>query len=143
MKQLQQLHHQDFNLWLERMAIAIKTRDTKNMDWEGLLAEIEDMGANQRRALRSYTKRLIDHVLKLRYWYSEKEYNYKGWRKEIIHFRDEIKEILHESPSLKNYLSENYQAWYQKSVRAMSQEFDIPDDSFVALETIMQDDYFG
>lgn len=143
MKQLQQLHHRDLNLWLEQMAIAIKTRDTKNMDWEGLLEEIEDMGANQRRALRSYTKRLIDHVLKLQYWYSEKEYNYKGWRKEIIHFRDEIKEILNESPSLKNYLSENYQAWYEKSVRAMSQEFDIPDDSFVALETIMQDDYFG
>ena len=37
------LRDRDFNLWLEQMAIAIKNRDTKNMDWEGLLEEIKDM----------------------------------------------------------------------------------------------------
>ena len=38
------------------------------MDWDGLLEEIEDMTASQKRALRSYTKRLIEHILKLKYW---------------------------------------------------------------------------
>ena len=114
MQQLQKLYKKDFNLWLEQTVIAIKNRDFINMDWDSLLEEIEDMGASQKRALRSYTKRLIDHVLKLRYWDSEKEYNAKGWRTEIINFRDEIKEILQESPSLKNYLEENYKTWYDK-----------------------------
>jgi hypothetical protein len=140
---MKSLHDRDFNLWLEQTAIAIKNRDVKSMDWEGLLEEIEDMGANQKRALRSYAKRLIDHVLKIRYWHSEKEYNYKGWKREVINFRDEIKEILQESPSLKKYLHENYQAWYEKSVRAMRQEFDIPDNNFVPLEIILKDDFFG
>ncbi|MDJ0575011.1 MAG: DUF29 domain-containing protein [Xenococcaceae cyanobacterium MO_234.B1] len=142
MQQLQKLHKKDFNLWLKQTALAIRNRDFTNMDWDNLLEEIEDMGASQKRALRSYTKRLIDHILKLRYWYSEKEYNAKGWRTEIINFRDEIKEILQESPSLKNYLEENYKTWYNKCVRAMKEEFDIPNNNFIPLEIILRDDFF-
>ncbi len=40
------------------MAIAIKNRDVSKMDWDNLLEEIEDMGASQKRALRSYLNRL-------------------------------------------------------------------------------------
>ena len=140
---LKQLHNQDLNLWLEHMAIAIKNRDFKNMDWDGLLEEIEDMTASEKRALRSYTMRLVEHILKLRYWYSEKDYNQKKWRREVVNFRYQIKQILKESPSLKNYLQQNYQDWHKNSVRAMGEEFDIPDDNFVPLEMIIKEDYFG
>ena len=143
MSELQKLYNQDLNLWREQTAIAIKNRDYHNMDWDNLLEEIIDIWASERRALKSYTKRLIDHILKLKYWNSEQEYNQKGWRKEVVSCREEIKEILEESPSLKNYLSENYRIWYHKSVKAMRQEFSIPDDSFISLETIMHDSYFG
>ena len=137
------LHNRDFNLWLERMAIAIKNRDTKNMDWEGLLEEIEDMTASQKRALRSYTKRLIEHILKLQYWHSEKEYNQKHWRKEVVNFRDSVNEILQDSPSLNNYLKENYQSWFNKSVKGMRQEINISEDNFIPLENIMDENFFG
>ena len=140
--QMQQLHKQDFNLWLEKTAVAIRNKDFTNMDWDNLLEEIEDMGASQKRALRNYTKRLIEHILKLKYCNSEKEYSAKGWRTEIINFRDEIKEILQESPSLKNYLEENYQTWYNKSVKAMQEKFEIPDNNFISLEIILRDDFF-
>ncbi|MDJ0534293.1 MAG: DUF29 domain-containing protein [Xenococcaceae cyanobacterium MO_207.B15] len=143
MSQLKQLHDQDYNLWLEQMARAIKNRDVKSMDWDGLLESIEDMGASERRALRSYIRSLIDHILKLKYWDSEKEPNRNHWEKEVVNFRDEVKQILKESPSLKNYLHENYQDWYANSVKAMKREFDIPNDSFVSWENIMKEDYFG
>ena len=74
MKQLKQLHNEDLNLWLEEIATAIKNRDFHNMDWDGLLEEIEDMTASQKRALRSYTKRLIEHILKLKYWRATPRY---------------------------------------------------------------------
>ena len=138
-----ELHNRDFNLWLERMAIAIKNRDTNNMDWEGLLEEIEDMTASQKRALRSYTKRLIEHILKLQYWHSEKEYNQKHWRKEVVNFRDSVNEILQDSPSLNNYLKENYQSWFNKSVKGMRQEINISEDNFIPLENIMDENFFG
>lgn len=143
MSQLQQLHEQDFNLWLERMAIAIKTRDISNMDWDGLLEEIEDMGASQKRALDSYIQRLVEHILKLRYWHSEREYNYKGCEREVVNFRNRIKRILKKNPSLKNYIVQEYQELYQDAISSMNREFDIPSDSFIALEQIMEDQYFG
>ena len=141
--ELKQLHNQDLNLWLEQVATSIKNRDFENMDWDGLLEEIEDMGASEKRALRSYTRRLIDHILKLRYWNSEKDDNQKHWEREVVNFRYEIRQILKESPSLKNYLQQNYQDWYVNSVKAMQREFVIPDDNFVPSEIIMSEDYFG
>ncbi len=113
------------------------------MDWDNLIDEINDMTASERRALRSYTKRLIEHILKLKYWNSEKEYNKRGWEKEVVNFREEIKSILEESPSLNNYFQQNYLDWYAKSVKAMKREFLIPDDNVVDLEAIMADEYFG
>ncbi|MBW4534916.1 MAG: DUF29 domain-containing protein [Pleurocapsa minor HA4230-MV1] len=59
---MNQLYKQDFNLWLKEIAIAIKNRDVSNMDWDNLLEEIEDIGASQKRALRSYLNRLIEHI---------------------------------------------------------------------------------
>lgn len=143
MSKLKKLYNSDLNLWREQTAIAIQNKDIESLDWDGLLAEIEDMGASEKRALRSYTRRLIEHILKLKYWKLEREYNQKHWEKEVINFRYEIKQILKESPSLKNYLQQNYQDWYLNSVKAMKREFDIPSDSLISLETIMNEDYFA
>ena len=59
MKNIKQLHEQDFNLWIEETIKTIRNKDAKNMDWENLLEEIEDMGASQKRALDSYMQPLI------------------------------------------------------------------------------------
>jgi hypothetical protein len=141
--QLKQLYHQDLNLWRQAVINAIQNQQLENMDWDNLIEEINDMTASERRALRSYTKRLIEHILKLKYWNSEKEYNQRGWEKEVVNFREEIKSILEESPSLNNYLEQNYLDWYEKSVKAMKREFSIPTNNLVDVETIMTDEYFG
>ena len=141
--QLKQLYHQDLNLWRQEIVAAIQDRKLENMDWDNLIEEINDMGASEKRALRSYTKRLIEHILKLQYWKREREYNQRSWKKEVVNFREEIKNILKESPSLNSYLQQNYLDWHQKSVKAMREEFVIPDDNLVDLKIIMTDDYFG
>lgn len=143
MSKLKKLYNSDLNLWREQTAIAIQNKDIESLDWDGLLAEIEDMGASEKRALRSYTRRLIEHILQLKYWQLEREYNQRHWEKEVINFRYEIKQILKESLSLKNYLQQNYRDWYLNSVKAMKREFDIPSDSLISLETIMNEDYFA
>ncbi|BAU66016.1 hypothetical protein STA3757_34160 [Stanieria sp. NIES-3757] len=65
---LKQLHDRDFNLWIENIKIKIQKQDFDGMDWDNLLDEIDDMGASQKRALNSYMQRLIEHILKLKYW---------------------------------------------------------------------------
>ena len=141
--QLKELYNQDLNLWRQEVIRIIQNRQLENMDWDNLIEEITDMTASERRALRSYTKRLIEHILKLKYWESEREYNQRSWKKEVVNFREEVKSILEESPSLNNYLEQNYLDWYAKSVKAMRQEFTIPTDNLVDLKTIMTDEYFG
>ena len=142
-KGLKQLHDSDFNLWIEEVKVKIQNRDFEGMDWESLLDEIDDMGASQKRALDSYTQRLIEHILKLKYWESEVSHCRNGWMAEVSNFRSRINRILKKNPSLKNYLASEYSDIYQDATKAMRLLFEIPENNFVDLAIIMQDDYFG
>ena len=108
MTNLKQLYDRDFNLWIEKTKEAIQNRDFANMDWDNLLDEIDDMGKSQKRALDSYMQRLIEHILKLKYWNTEVERCRKGWQKEVVNFRNRINRILKKNSSLKNYLKSEY-----------------------------------
>jgi hypothetical protein len=143
MNNIKQLYETDFNLWVEKTVEIIKNRDVKNMDWENLLEEIEDMGASQKRSLDSYMQRLIEHILKLKYWHSELDRNEKGWRSEVVNFRNRINRLLKKNPSLKNYLVSEYLDNYQDAIAAMSEKFDIPSDSMISVNEIMNKDYFS
>lgn len=139
------LHEQDFNLWIKSQAIPIKNRDVDAMDWDSLLEEIEDMGASQKRALRSYYYRLVEHILKLRDWDAEVERNRTKWRIEVSNFRRGIKDILEDSPSLNNYLKDNHLNWYAKTIDNYTKNklFTVKDATAIPLLQMMDDDYFG
>ena len=140
---LKQLHDSDFNLWVEEMKVKIQNRDFDGMDWESLFDEIDDMGASQKRALDSYIERLIEHILKLKYWQSEVARCRNGWMAEVSNFRSRINRILKKNPSLQNYLASEYSDIYQDATKTMKLLFEMPENNFVNLETIMQDNYFG
>ena len=140
---LKQLYDRDFNLWIEKTKEAIQNRDFENMDWDNLLDEIDDMGKSEKRSLDSYMQRLIEHILKLKYWNSEVERCRKGWQQEVVNFRNRIKRIIKKNPSLNNYLKSEYSDIYQDAIATMVFDFEIPEDDFVEVEQIMQDDYFG
>jgi hypothetical protein len=86
---------------------------------------------------------LIEHLLKLKYWESEKERNYRHWKVEAINFRSRIARLLKRNPSFKKYMQEIYPSIFQDTVKSWRVEFEIPLNSFVELETMMNDDYFG
>ncbi|MCC0175629.1 DUF29 domain-containing protein [Waterburya agarophytonicola K14] len=143
MTNLKQLHDRDFNLWIEKTKEAIQNRDFANMDWDNLLDEIDDMGKSEKRSLDSYMQRLIEHILKLRYWDEEVERCRKSWQQEVVNFRNRINRILKKNPSLKNYLKSEYSDIYQDAISTMRFDFEIPEDDIVEVEQIMKDGYFG
>ena len=61
------LYNRDFNLWIQDTVSNLKNRDLNAIDWDILIDEIEGMGKSDRRALRSYLERLIEHLLRLKY----------------------------------------------------------------------------
>ncbi|MEM9274042.1 MAG: DUF29 domain-containing protein [Cyanobacteria bacterium P01_F01_bin.143] len=137
------LYDRDFNLWVEEMTIALRNRDIQTMDWPNLLEEIEDMGKSEKRSLESYLERLVEHILKLKYWDAEKERNDKHWQVEVVNFRNRIFRLLDRSPSLKNYMQNIYPKIFNDAVSAQQIEFTIPEDSFIELKQILKKDYFG
>lgn len=140
---LKKMHEADFNLWLEEVKSAIANQNFENMDWDNLIDEIDDMGASQKRALDSYMKRLIEHLLKLKFWHQEQERNQRSWRGEVNAFRDSINKIIKKNPSLKNYLLEEYEDNFRSATRRVGELFEIPKDCFWELEKTMDLEFYG
>jgi hypothetical protein len=140
---IKKLHDRDFYLWTEEIKQKIQTRNFADMDWDNLLDEIDDMGKSEKRSLESYIQRLIEHILKLKYWESEREQNYRHWRAEVANFRNQINRLLKRNPSFKKYLAEIYDEIFTEVIQVRSLELDIPADVFIELEMIMKSNYFG
>lgn len=109
------LYEKDFYLWLQTTANLLKNQQLEQIDWENLIEEIESMGRSEKKEIKSRLIILIEHLLKLTYWETEKEYNSLSWRNTIIEQRRQIDLTLEDSPSLKAVLSESFLDCYQKA----------------------------
>ncbi|HIK35569.1 MAG TPA: DUF29 domain-containing protein [Thermosynechococcus sp. M98_K2018_005] len=115
----QLLYETDYYLWLNETVAQLKAGDFDNLDVENLIEEIESLGRSEKRALLSYLLRLCEHLLKLKYWETERQYCYRGWLLEISHFRLEIALILQDSPSLQPFANAAFLDSYQKARKNM------------------------
>jgi hypothetical protein len=107
------LYETDYQLWLDETVTQLKAQNFSNIDLENLIEEIESLGKRDKRAICSFLMRLCEHLLKIKYWQSERETCFRGWDLEVAHFRLQIRAILKDSPSLKNYLNENFVSEYE------------------------------
>ncbi|MEH2295133.1 DUF29 domain-containing protein [Nostoc sp.] len=111
--ELNALYNQDFYQWVQTTIHNIRNRDLKSLDWENLLEELEGLGNEQKHQLESRLLVLLEHLLKLTYWYQERNYNIRGWQGTIIEQRKQIKKLLKRNPSLKPFFLEIFAETYQ------------------------------
>ncbi|MDJ0565985.1 MAG: DUF29 domain-containing protein, partial [Microcystis sp. M49629_WE12] len=76
------LYEEDFYLWLKTTAEQLKKGQFAEVDLDNLIEEIESMGRSERHALKSLLTRLLEHLLKLTYWQSERDRNGNHWNGE-------------------------------------------------------------
>jgi hypothetical protein len=100
----QSLYDRDILLWVDDTVAKLKARDFENLDLDNLIDEVDTLGKSQRNAIRSLLRRLIEHLLKRSYVPLPE--CYVGWQREIRAFRNDIKDILEDAPSIKNLISE-------------------------------------
>jgi hypothetical protein len=99
------LYDADFALWSERQAALLRRmsngeRVNDQVDWGNVAEEIESLGRNDRREIRSRLRVICEHLLK---WRFQPEARSNSWRSSISIARDEIADLIEESPSLADY----------------------------------------
>ena len=60
----QTLYETDYLQWIETTIEKLQIQDYANVDWDNLIKEIEDMGRNERRSLKSNLIVVLVHLLK-------------------------------------------------------------------------------
>ncbi|WP_049802703.1 DUF29 domain-containing protein [Gloeothece verrucosa] len=141
------LYDADYNLWVEETVKQLQAKNYEMIDWDNLIEEVGDLGRSEKRALKSLLTRLFEHLLKVVYWESEREYNLDHWNGEIQNFRIQILELLKTSPSLKPYLIEVFEECYQNAREIMIQKTRLepktfPDEAIASVEEVLDKNWF-
>lgn len=140
------LYETDYNLWVLETVEKLQSRELNSLDWENLIEEVWDLSRRDKQKLDSLLVRLIEHILKLKYWHLEKEINEAYWKGEIRNFRKQINKLLRASPSLKPFSKEIFQECYQDSREILSDKSKLPLSTFpeepiATLEQILDEDW--
>ena len=117
----QSLYDRDILLWVEDTVTKLRTRDFKNLDLDNLIEEVDSLGKSQRHAMRSLLRRLIEHLLKR--CYVPLLECYGSGQREIRAFRNEIKNILEDAPSLKNFIADILPQVYARAIESVREEY--------------------
>jgi hypothetical protein len=93
---VEQLYEDDFFAWTQLQARELRrfarTRPNLPLDLAHIAEEIADLGTEQRSRLRSWTRRIVEHLLLLEH--SPAREPRRGWIVEIVNFRREISDHL-------------------------------------------------
>ncbi|MFN6153671.1 MAG: DUF29 domain-containing protein [Dolichospermum sp.] len=138
------LYETDFNLWIEQTVNQLKNGQIQDLDIENLIEEVQSMGSNDKREIKSRLIVLIMHLLKYKYQPKKKT---KSWTSTIITQRNELELVLENSPSLNPFLKENISECYQKARKNADRETKLPLTTFplecpFTSEQIIDSDYF-
>lgn len=146
-RSMETLYERDYVLWTEKIAEQLRRKNFADVDWENVIEEIESTGRSERRAIESLLTRLLEHLLKIEYWESERERNIGHWSLEITNFRARIARILADSPSLKPYTIEIFPECYAVALRGVSRAMrvpigSLPETPIASLEQTLDDNWF-
>ncbi len=137
------LYEQDFYLWLEQTVHLLKSGQLEEVDVQYLIEEIEGMSSSQRQALRSNLEVILVHLLKYKY---QPDKHSNSWLCSILEHRFRLEDILSDSPSLKNYLTDVMEKCYVKARKKAVQETGILSTTFPAecpftVEQVLDEDF--
>ena len=120
---VKQLYDQDFALWIEETVKQLKSGNFSEVDLENLVEEVESLGRWDKRELENRLITLFEHALKR--CYVPLPDCYRGWEVTLKRTQKELKKLLRDSPSLKNYLAEILLDCYEDGVDNIIDEYEI------------------
>jgi hypothetical protein len=143
------LYESDFYAWSQAQARELRRfarmRPNLPLDLPHLAEEIADLGKDRRDALRSWVRRIIEHLLLLEHSPARDPRNH--WEGEIAVFRNDIRDRLSRSlrRDLQRRLPQLYQDARQVAERKMGKHGEgtaaerLPEECPYTLEQILED----
>ena len=123
---LQDLYDNDLYQWALTNAHLLRNGQFKEIDFQHIADELEDMGKREKRELKSQLGRLMLHLLKWQFQpikrTTQSGTDNRSWRDSIINSRKEIEAILEDSPSLRQMIPSLMEDLYPKCVKSAIQE---------------------
>jgi hypothetical protein len=134
----------DYHAWLTSNAALLRAGRLSDIDAVRIAEELDDMGKSERRAIESWLKVLILHLLK---WRLQPMRRGVSWQQSIDNARDEIVRRLQDSPSLRSRLDEMISARYPAVRRMAMRETGLPLETFpeacpFALNDLLDEDFW-
>ncbi len=123
------LYQEDYYGWLQENAQLIREKRFSEIDVENIVEELESMGKSEKRELSSRLTILLMHLLK---WQYQSVKRSMRWRNTIAVQRIDIRELLEDSPSLKNEIADKIEVAYEKAKLAAEVETGIEKQNFPA-----------
>jgi hypothetical protein len=120
----------DFHGWLVDQAKVLHARRTDLVDWEAIAEELEAMAVQERRQARKLLRNLLAHLLKWSFQADQLPRRAHSWRKSIRETREELSDLLEDSPGLITPLIEAFAKSYERARRKASDETRIPLERF-------------
>lgn len=115
-------YDQDFALWVEENIALLKAKNYDAVDWDNLIEEVEGLTRSDKRELENRLITLFEHALKRRY--VSLSDCYRGWKVTLKRTQKQLRRVLKDSPSLRNYFVSIIEECYQDALINMRDEYD-------------------
>jgi hypothetical protein len=125
--QARSLYDRDFAAWVERQVELLRSGQAAGLDVDNLIEELEGLTKRDERALGWQLKRIMAHLLKQRY---QPERATRSWEDSIENGREEIADILEQSPSLRRTLAGLMAKHYPRAASQAARDTRLPATTF-------------
>jgi Domain of unknown function DUF29 len=121
------LYDEDFALWVDGQVAALRSGDVAALDVQNLTLEVEGLTRRDEQALGSQLKRIMTHLLKQR---RQPERGSRSWQDSVRNGREQIEDILDQSPSLRRLLPDLMLKNYARARIQAASETGLSEDAF-------------
>lgn len=122
-------YENDFYLWTQQQAALLRQGEFNRveLDFANIAEEIESMGRREKHSIRSYLQNVVMHLLK---WQYQPQRRGASWELSIRNGRDQLNELIADSPSLHPQIPGFATDIYPRARRNASGETDLPLTTF-------------
>jgi hypothetical protein len=123
------LYKQDIVAWCDDTVTKLKAGQFDEIDMDSLIEEIEGLAGRDRRELKNRFRVLLAHLLKR--IYVESPEDYRGWEITIREQRQQLFDLLEQSPSLRNEIAAIFSKCWNEALASVREDYpqgEFPDE---------------